>query len=225
MGGGNSKPHPPSNTRALVRMQSVNALKDLQRLYEIDKTPYAKGAFGEVYKAKSSSDKDTLFAIKRIDIEGLTQKKTNKILSEADILNTLDHPNIVKYYEIYEDSKSLYIIMEQCQGITIYDKLASGGKIYEDEAAKISQQMLRAVYHCHTNSVTHRDIKLENIIINEFGSAKLIDFGLSKDATAKELLKSMAGTPYYMAPEILSGKTYNEKVDIWSLGVVIYIML
>jgi serine/threonine protein kinase len=81
------------------------------------------------------------------------------------------------------------------------------------------------VNHCHTNGVTHRDIKLENIIVNDFDEPKLIDFGLSKSATAAQILKSMAGTPYYMAPEILQGKQYSEKVDIWSLGVVFYTML
>jgi calcium-dependent protein kinase len=85
--------------------------------------------------------------------------------------------------------------------------------------------LLFALNHCHSNKVTHRDIKLENIIVNEFDHPKIIDFGLSKDASAKQILKSMAGTPYFMAPEILQGKSYNEKVDMWSLGVVIYTML
>lgn len=103
--------------------------------------------------------------------------------------------------------------------------MVNGTKYDEKLTCKIAQQLLRAINHCHVDKVTHRDIKPENVIINSKGNSKLIDFGLSKNATAQQILKSMAGTPFYMAPEILCEKTYNEKVDIWSLGVLFYTML
>lgn len=224
MGWVDSKPK-TLGTKTIVRCKSKDAKAELERLYKIESLPVGKGAFGKVYKARSLTDEDTLFAIKWVDIRGMSAKKVNEISNEVQILNSLDHPNIVKYYEIYEDNSSLYIVMEQCQGKTIYDKIASGEKIFEQDVCKIAQQLLRAVNHCNTNGVIHRDIKLENVIVDDFGNPKLIDFGLSKSATANQILKSMAGTPYYMAPEILSGKSYNEKVDIWSLGVVFYTML
>jgi serine/threonine protein kinase len=115
----------------------------------------------------------------------------------------------VKYYEIYEDSKALYIVMEDCQGRTIYDKITSDDSFSEQQCCKIAEQLLRALNHCHSNGVTHRDIKIENIIVNDYGDSKLIDFGLSKGATSKQILRSMAGTPYYMAPEILQGKAIH----------------
>mmetsp|Transcript_11972 Transcript_11972/g.13610 ORF Transcript_11972/g.13610 Transcript_11972/m.13610 type:complete len:248 (-) Transcript_11972:598-1341(-) len=191
----------------------------------MEDVPVAKGAFGRVYKACSITDEDTLFAIKHLDISSMKAKQINEISSEVQILNSLDHPNIVKYYEIYEDREALYIVMEQCVGYTIYDKIAAGQRMTETEICKIAQQLLRAINHCHAHKITHRDIKLENIIVNDYGECKLIDFGLSKTATSEQILKSMAGTPYYMAPEILTSRNYDEKVDIWSLGVVFYTML
>ena len=86
----------------------------------------------------------------------------------------------------------------------------------------MAQQLLLALHHCHSSGITHRDIKLENIMITEDNVMKLIDFGLSKNATQSELMDSMAGTPYYMAPEVLKDESYNSSVDIWSLGVVLF---
>lgn len=158
-------------------------------------------------------------------ISNLTPDKIEEISSEVQILNSLDHPNIVKYYEIYEDSEYLYIVMENCTGINLYEKVTQSEKINEEKICKVAQNLLRAVNHCHSNGVIHRDIKLENIIVDKYDNPKLVDFGLSKSASASQILKSMAGTPYYMAPEIMGGKTYTNKVDLWSLGVVFYTML
>ena len=209
----------------ITRHKCNDAKEELERLYVIDDVPRGSGAFGRVYNAHSRTDEDTLFAIKQMDIDGLSVKKVEMISNEVKILNSLDHPNIVKYYEIYQDKHNLYIVMENWRGETMFNKMVNGAKFSEKACWRIAQKLLRAINHCHTGKVTHRDIKPENVILDDHDNPKLIDFGLSKNATAQQILKSMAGTPYYMAPEILMGKIYKEKVDIWSLGVLFYTIL
>lgn len=98
-------------------------------------------------------------------------------------------------------------------------------KYTETECAKLAQKLLLALHHCHSSGITHRDIKLENIMITDENQVKMIDFGLSKNATTEELMNSMAGTPYYMAPEVFENNSYGSSVDLWSLGVVLFTCL
>ena len=96
------------------------------------------------------------------------------------ILQTLDHPNIVKYYETYDDVKYIYLVMELCSGGELLDKVSKSGHFSEKEAADVMSKLMRALIHCHSNNVVHRDIKPENIMFSEDGEVKLIDFGLAK---------------------------------------------
>ena len=116
--------------------------------------------------------------------------------------------------------------MELWKGMNLYEKLANDGKRFSEyDCAKLMQKILLALHHWHTSGITHRDIKLENIMITKDNQVRLIDFGLSKNASIEEMMKSMSGTPYYMAPEIFTDKKYDSSVDIWSLGVVLYTLL
>ena len=148
-------------------------------------------------------------------------------MDEITILKNLDHPNIIKYFETYENNKYFYIVMEYCAGGELFDVIAKKaqkeGSFNESEAAEMMKKLLKAINHCHSQNIAHRDIKPENIMITEDGDLKLIDFGLSKQVKNKKM-KTIVGTPYYIAPEVLQGK-YGLKCDIWSLGVIMYILL
>jgi calcium-dependent protein kinase len=147
------------------------------------------------------------------------------IMEEVAILNQLDHPNIVKYYETYDDSKYIYLVMEFINGFQLFEMItAQENQTFTEEiAAGYMKSLFQAINHCHAIDVIHRDIKPENIMITKGGQVRLIDFGLSK-ASKKKNLSTVAGTPYYMAPEVLEG-SYGAKADIWSLGVLLYTLV
>lgn len=153
------------------------------------------------------------------------------IKEEIKILQTLDHPNIVKYYETFESDHYMYLVMEYCSGQELFEKIsAKKDEVFtEREATLIMEKLLRAINHCHANNVAHRDLKPENILYaskDDDAELKIIDFGLSKQ-TKRHSGSSMAtivGTPYYVAPEVLHGK-YGFDCDQWSLGVILYILL
>lgn len=170
-------------------------------------------------------------AIKFFNKTKLKRNQLTRIKEEVRILTTLDHPNIVKYYQTYEEGKYLYLVMEYCPGGELFDRIAAhGDKAFnESEAASIMQKLLRAINHCHAWGVTHRDIKPENIMYGADGEIKLIDFGLSKAVAeaggTSRRLSTVAGTLAYMAPEVMTEKYDPKHCDIWSLGVLLYLLL
>ena len=147
------------------------------------------------------------------------------IMEEVAILHSLDHPNIVKYYETYNDSKYIYLVMEYITGMPLFDKITQqeNQTFTEEIAAHYMKSLFQAINHCHAQHIVHRDIKPDNIMITNDNTVRLIDFGLSK-ASKKKQLTTMAGTPYYMAPEVLEG-AYTNKADLWSLGVLLYTLV
>jgi calcium-dependent protein kinase len=159
-------------------------------------------------------------------------KRKDRFKNEIDLLKSSDHHNIVKLFEIYEDQIFIYLVMEECKGGELFDILARRAKTRsfynEREAAKIFKQIMSAIFYLHNQGVCHRDLKPENILFFDNKDdyyVKLIDFGLSKlFSTKNNHMNSIVGTIYYMSPEIISG-TYNEKCDVWSAGVILYILL
>lgn len=142
----------------------------------------------------------------------------------------LDHPNIIKLYEYFEDKTRIYLVLELCTGGELYERLCDQKtKHYsEKEAARLVSKMLSAICYCHRKGVSHRDLKLENFIFeSEAADAniKLIDFGLSRKYASITRMNTMVGTPYYIAPEILRGHGYTHAVDMWSMGVITYMLL
>ena len=137
-----------------------------------------------------------------------------------------DHPNIVKLYEIYYDKARYYAVMEYCAGGELFDQIVKKPYYSESDAAVVMKQLLSAVSYIHAMGITHRDIKPENLLLDskEGNQIKLVDFGSSQVLTKGQMLKERVGTPYYMAPEILAG-SYNEKCDIWSCGVILFLLL
>lgn len=139
-----------------------------------------------------------------------------------------DHPNIINFYEIYSDENHFHIVTEYCEGGELFEHIIDKGTISEKEAANIILKIVSALRHLHLKNICHRDLKPENILFEYKGKKpeiKVIDFGLSKYFTEKsKIMTTKIGTPYYISPEILEGK-YDKNCDMWSLGVITYIML
>ena len=187
------------------------------------------GSYGQVYRIQNLLT-GKIFACKKMNKRKIKHKE--RFQTEINLLKATDHPNIIKLYDIFEDSIFIYLIMEECTGGEFFERLARRAKhkkMYtEKDAAKIFKQILLAVNYLHCHGVCHRDLKPENILfrtVEEDSPLKLIDFGLSKifDNTSN-IMKGQVGTSFYMAPEVLTGQ-YNEKCDVWSCGVILYIML
>jgi len=151
-------------------------------------------------------------------------------------MRNLDHPNIIKLYETFEDIRNIYLVIEICEGGELFDRIIEKGHFTENEARNIFIQIMHAINYCHTNGICHRDLKPENFLLltkAEDSPIKVIDFGLSTvfDDNSKKgvinqkvAMTTKAGTPYYISPEVLEGK-YDESCDIWSSGVILYILL
>ena len=200
--------------------------------YEIIKK-LGKGSYGRVLQVKNKRTGE-IRACKQLSKNKISNLK--KFQKEISILKKVDHPNIIKLYEVFEDDKYIYLIMEQCKGGELFDKIINHiqkKQMYtEKEAAIIFHQMISTISYLHNNNISHRDLKPENILYYNSGEEennpiKLIDFGLSTfydKILENEKMKSKVGTAYYVAPEVLGGN-YNEKCDIWSAGVILYILL
>ena len=187
-----------------------------------------EGAFAQVYLCihKPTQQKR---AIKAIHKSGLhkEQIETDKMLKEINVLKSLDHPNILRCYEIFEDKMHYYVSIEYCEGGELFTKLAKLKLFSEEQASQIMLQILSAISYCHERNVIHRDLKPENILLeesNEKLNIKVADFGSSCILDSQKKLSGCFGSAYYIAPEVLLGE-YNEKCDIWSCGIIMFIML
>lgn len=149
--------------------------------------------------------------------------------NEIDILKQVDHPNIVKFYDIYEDEKYMYIVMELLGGGELFDQIMKKETFSEKESRDIIAPIFDALIYCHNIGIVHRDIKPENLLFSsknlQTGIIKVSDFGLARLLTADQLATTTCGTPGYVAPEIISEKPYKEPCDFWSVGVVLFILL
>jgi calcium-dependent protein kinase len=194
--------------------------------YEVIKQ-LGKGGYGKVYEVKNIKTGEVR-ACKHLS--KLNIKNLEKFRREIEILKQMDHPNIIKLYEVYESDRSLYLVMEECKGGEIFDRIIKhiqDKKMYtERDAAKIFEQVMSCIAYCHNKNICHRDLKPENLLFLNEGEGednrlKVIDFGLSQ---ACDRLKTKVGTAYYVSPEILNGN-YTHLCDIWSAGVILYILL
>ena len=187
------------------------------------------GHFGTVRRAHPKSDPEVTYAVKSI-LRADIAKDIKLLEEELFILKQVDHPNIVKFHQSFIDYRYVHIVMEYCTGGELFDRIVSAHKFTEKHACEIMEQMLSAVKHLHEHGIVHRDLKPENFLMSdtsEGAEVKLIDFGLSKRFSNKEQInkmKTVVGTPYYVAPEVLKG-SYDMRCDVWSLGVILYVFL
>jgi calcium-dependent protein kinase len=226
----------PSKSKSSIVIDSIKPLKsDLNLVhinqkkfldeYHVEKT-LGSGSYGEVrtvvHKLTGQQRAVKLFR-KDIDFDNSYQKVKNEI----EILKSLHHPCIIKIYEYFEDNKRVYIILEKCNGGELFDMITKNSNLNENTSAIICKQIFSAVGYMHDNYIVHRDIKPENILLEEvedFVNIKIIDFGTSTKFMPDVALYELAGSPFYMAPEVIK-KKYSKECDMWSCGVILYILL
>ena len=185
------------------------------------------GAFGKVILGHSLLTNDSV-AIKILDklILSQTPEDLTLVQKEISILKIVKHKYIAQLYEILEDAHSIYIIMEYCEGKDLMDNIITKGHLTEIESLKLFQQLINTLLYLHSQNITHRDIKIDNMLLDRNGDLKLVDFGLSTKYKDNELLNQPCGTVVYAAPEVLQGKEYHGMLcDVWSSGIVLFGML
>ncbi|KAM4853779.1 MAP/microtubule affinity-regulating kinase 3 isoform 8-T9 [Thomomys bottae] len=165
-------------------------------------------------------------AIKIIDKTQLNPTSLQKLFREVRIMKILNHPNIVKLFEVIETEKTLYLIMEYASGGEVFDYLVAHGRMKEKEARAKFRQIVSAVQYCHQKRIVHRDLKAENLLLDADMNIKIADFGFSNEFTVGSKLDTFCGSPPYAAPELFQGKKYDgPEVDVWSLGVILYTLV
>uniref|UniRef100_A0A8C4DCX5 non-specific serine/threonine protein kinase n=1 Tax=Dicentrarchus labrax TaxID=13489 RepID=A0A8C4DCX5_DICLA len=156
----------------------------------------------------------------------LTGREVRQLFREVRIMKLLNHPNIVKLFEVIETEKTLYLVMEYASGGEVFDYLVAHGRMKEKEARAKFRQIVSAVQYCHQRRIVHRDLKAENLLLDADMNIKIADFGFSNEFTVGSKLDTFCGSPPYAAPELFQGKKYDgPEVDVWSLGVILYTLV
>lgn len=204
---------------------------DFKSVYTLGKV-LGKGNFSVVRQATHKTDGNTV-AVKCIDPASLDKADQEALVIEIDVLKNLDCPNIIKLHDVYLEKKMYYIVTEIMQGGELFDRIISKEFYSEADAQKVVQTLASAIKYCHDRDIVHRDLKPENILLSddtEDATIKIADFGFAKkvDVVTGDdgaTLSTACGTPGYVAPEILKGEKYGREVDLWSLGIITYILL
>ncbi|XP_003823000.3 NUAK family SNF1-like kinase 2 [Pan paniscus] len=213
--------------KPLMKKQAVKRhhhKHNLRHRYEFLET-LGKGTYGKVKKARESSGR--LVAIKSIRKDKIKDEQDlMHIRREIEIMSSLNHPHIIAIHEVFENSSKIVIVMEYASRGDLYDYISERQQLSEREARHFFRQIVSAVHYCHQNRVVHRDLKLENILLDANGNIKIADFGLSNLYHQGKFLQTFCGSPLYASPEIVNGKPYTgPEVDSWSLGVLLYILV
>ncbi|KAK4488145.1 hypothetical protein RD792_003887 [Penstemon davidsonii] len=196
--------------------------------YELGRT-LGEGTFAKVKFARNVETGENV-AIKILDKEKvLKHKMIGQIKREISTMKLIRHPHVIRMFEVMASKTKIYIVMEFVTGGELFDKIATRGRLKEDEARKYFQQLINAVDYCHSRGVYHRDLKPENLLLDPSGLLKVSDFGLSalpQQVREDGLLHTTCGTPNYVAPEVINNKGYDgAKADLWSCGVILFVLM
>ncbi|XP_036619677.1 serine/threonine-protein kinase MARK2 isoform X7 [Trichosurus vulpecula] len=217
----------PSSKANMLRGRNSAASADEQPHignYRLLKT-IGKGNFAKVKLARHVLTGKEV-AVKIIDKTQLNSSSLQKLFREVRIMKVLNHPNIVKLFEVIETEKTLYLVMEYASGGEVFDYLVAHGRMKEKEARAKFRQIVSAVQYCHQKFIVHRDLKAENLLLDADMNIKIADFGFSNEFTFGTKLDTFCGSPPYAAPELFQGKKYDgPEVDVWSLGVILYTLV
>ena len=213
----------------IIRIDKVRggALKiDIKQVYKFNEI-LGGGQFGTVRIGYRLDNPTKKYAIKSISKKNMTTNDLNNLLTEVQILSSLDHPNIIKLVETYQDQYYLHIVTDLCTGKDVFTHCLQKAKLTEKDICVIIFKIVSAVQYLHENKIVHRDLKAENIMLESNepdADIKIIDFGLSKKYNSNQKMHAKTGTPYYVSPEVINGE-YDEKCDIWSIGILAYLLL
>lgn len=204
-------------------------IKDISQLYQIfPEEILGSGQFGVVYGAVNKS-KGHDVAIKVIDKLRFPNKHEAQLKNEVTILQNICHPGVINLEFMFESADKIYVVMEKLKGDMLEMILSShNGRLCERMTKFVASQILIALRHLHSRHVVHCDLKPENVLLstnNPFPQVKLCDFGFSRVIGEKSFRRSVVGTPAYLAPEVLKNKGYNKSLDMWSVGVILYVSL
>ncbi|CAG6021535.1 unnamed protein product [Menidia menidia] len=215
----------PAATAAPEEVKKHQHKHNLKHRYEVMET-LGKGTYGKVKRAVERASLRTV-AIKSIRKERITDDLDKiHIQREIEITSSLRHSNIIRFHEVFESRDKIVIVMEFASRGELYDYIQERRRLPETEARSIFRQITSAVHYCHKNGVVHRDLKLENILLDQDLNVKLADFGLSNHFQRGTLLHTYCGSPLYAAPEIVKGSPYQgPEVDCWALGVLLYALV
>jgi serine/threonine protein kinase/uridine kinase len=217
---------PMANTEVKTCFETDGNPGKITTFYDIDKEKLGEGSYGTVSKCTNKSTG----AVRAVKSTFKSQMKNmERFKQEIAILKIMDHPNIIKLFDSFEDHHNIYLILELCSGGELVDRIIDAGHFTEAQASTVMQHMFRAIFYMHENHICHRDLKPENFLFAtrepiEKSALKLIDFGSACKFAPDQVLLTKVGTPYYVAPQVLAGK-YDQSADMWSLGVIMYVVL
>mmetsp|Transcript_3486 Transcript_3486/g.8362 ORF Transcript_3486/g.8362 Transcript_3486/m.8362 type:complete len:520 (+) Transcript_3486:31-1590(+) len=219
-------------TRAEDRVGHISVVGRYHRLptrleddYFVEKKALGTGYNGSVLLARGKN-RTGKFAVKAFKLHGVSKEKKAELASEAEIFLSMDHPHIVRLFDVYEEEDRLSLVMECMEGGELFDRVRERKVYSEKDACKTAWMMLLAVNYLHSAGIVHRDLKLENFLYERKDGdfLKLIDFGFSKVWAKNTKMELSCGTLSYAAPEVLA-KSYTSQCDLWSLGVIVFILL
>lgn len=219
-----------SSNAAVTSARYHSTLSETRRFlddYEVTSASLGQGLCGDVKLVYGKIDRRR-YALKTFKKTKVQKNRLQLLISEVEIYLTLDHPNIAKLHDVYEDSDNIFLVTECCDGGELYARLQQRGTYTDLDAAQATREMLRAVGYLHSHDVVHRDLKLENFLyLSEEAttSLKLIDFGFAKIWDPSTLMMASCGSVAYVSPDVLSGRGYTNKCDMWSLGIIVWMLL
>ncbi|KAK5970619.1 Serine/threonine-protein kinase BRSK2 [Trichostrongylus colubriformis] len=209
--------------------ESVNTIRPAQQAqycgpYKLEKT-LGKGQTGLV-KTGTHCITGRKVAIKIVNKEKLSDSVLQKVEREIAIMKLIEHPHVLHLYDVYENKKYLYLLLEHVSGGELFDYLVRKGRLMSKEARKFFRQIISALDFCHAHNICHRDLKPENLLLDERNNIKVADFGMASLQVEGSMLETSCGSPHYACPEVIRGEKYDgRKADVWSCGVILYALL
>lgn len=222
---GESDPRPPETQyERIVRERADDLSRARVSLYDLGRS-IGEGNFAKVRLGTHCLTQSKV-AVKIVDKTKLSEAALLKLTREVKLMKLLNHPNICRLYEMVETKSEVFLVMEYAEGGELFDYLVARVRMKEKDARRYFRQLVSALDYCHSYQIIHRDLKAENLLMDNNLNAKIADFGFSNQFTVGQQLSTWCGSPPYAAPELFQGRQYTgPEVDIWSLGVVLYVLI